>query len=344
MSEVIRLDELSPITQTEDAELAELMTDATSRLVDRHMYKVREWCPSEFITTHNGRSYKEQPWTAEKDRIMPVYAEAALRVNTLTEDNLTSYNHDIARVVEQAIGRPNPKLKEEDQHPLHVWSSHWTAEEDRHGRAMGLWINAHAPIDPVQLDKDRFALMRQVHDGTPQHFSLVEAVAYASIQELATQVSHRNTGKVIGNEAPDGRMHGGQAMLGVIAGDEGRHHNFYRDWTADAMQINPSVVLRAIARQIVEFDMPGTGIPNFTRQSVLIASSGIYGLKEYREVLSRVFEVVDVEDTQRKLSPEGRLAQLAIRQEVDKIDGKIAMQEQRAAVRAAKRAAQPSRS
>ena len=336
MPEIIGVHEIAPITPAEDAELAQAMVPVTERLVARHMDNMEEWDPSNLITDHQGRSYAERPWSVAQDRIMPVYAEAALRVNTLTEDNLVAYNHDILRVVE--------KVDPTGKGPLHDWGHHWTAEEDRHGRVLGLWIHAHAAIDPVQLDRDRFALMRKTEDGTPQHPSLIEAVSYAAIQERATYVAHRNTGKIIGNTAPDGHRHNGEEVLKTIARDETRHYVFYRDWTAEAMKINPSVVMRAIARQVVEFDMPGTGIPNFERQSALIAVSGIYGLKEYRAVLGEVFKRVDVEDTQMKLSPEGRLAQLAIRRRIESIEAEIAQQNERAAQRELRRAAQPSRS
>ena len=57
-------------------------------------------------------------------------------------------------------------------------------------------------------------------------------MAYVSFQELATRVSHRNTGKATGDPIAD-------QLLARIATDENLHMVFYRNLVAAALEIAP---------------------------------------------------------------------------------------------------------
>lgn len=318
MPKAIQLHELPHVSPIEDTTLVHTMWQETADLLDAHLRVTREWCPSSYADLKE-RSYSEEPWDREKDQFLDAASEAALRINTLTEDNLTAYTHNILRAVEGS--------GIDGEHPLFTWAHQWTAEEDRHGRAMNYWILGNAALDPVALDRQRFALMRTPNNGVPHHATVVETIAYASFQERATQISHRNTGKRITDKQ------GGLSLLGVIAGDEARHYNFYRDWTAAAMKRCPSVVMKAIARQLIGFQMPGAGIADFDRDSALIERAGIFGRPAFRSVIGNVFQKVDVGIPDTRLSESARLAKTAIHQYVDRLDRVISLEQRRAARR-----------
>ena len=78
----------------------------------------------------------------------------------------------------------------------------------------------------------------------------LEAVAYVSFQELATRVSHRNTGKVTGDPIAE-------QLLARIAKDENLHMIFYRNIVQAALEIAPDETMRAITDEVVGFQMPG---------------------------------------------------------------------------------------
>jgi acyl-[acyl-carrier-protein] desaturase len=133
-------------------------------------------------------------------------------------------------------------------------------------------------------------------DKTP-----LEAVAYVSFQELATRVSHRNTGRATGDPIAD-------KLLARISTDENLHMIFYRNLCTAAFDINPDEMMKAVAKEVMNFEMPGANMANFRKNSIIIAKAGIYDLRlHHDEVVSpilrtwKVFERTD-------FGPEGEKA------------------------------------
>ena len=108
-------------------------------------------------------------------------------------------------------------------------------------------------------------------DKTP-----LEAVTYVSFQELATRVSHRNTGKVTNDPIAD-------RMLARISKDENLHMVFYRNIVAAALELAPDATMRAIADEVIGFEMPGATMAGFRRSSMIIAKAGIYDLRLHHD-------------------------------------------------------------
>ena len=97
-----------------------------------------------------------------------------------------------------------------------------------------------------------------------------------ALQELATRIAHRNTGKLLGDPA-------GYEVMKRVGSDENLHHLFYRDLAAAAIEIDPTSMMIAMERQVRDFEMPGTGIPDFDRHAAAIAKAGIYDLQVHHE-------------------------------------------------------------
>jgi acyl-[acyl-carrier-protein] desaturase len=104
----------------------------------------------------------------------------------------------------------------------------------------------------------------------------LEAVVYVSFQELATRVSHRNTGRATGCPLAE-------QLLARIATDENLHMVFYRNLVAAAFERVPDLTMEAIRDEIARFQMPGAGMPNYTRNAVTIAKAGIYDLRLHHD-------------------------------------------------------------
>jgi acyl-[acyl-carrier-protein] desaturase len=133
-------------------------------------------------------------------------------------------------------------------------------------------------------------------DKTP-----LQTVAYVSFQELATRVSHRNTGNATGCPVAE-------QLLSRIATDENLHMVFYRNLVAAALDRAPDATMQAIRDEIVGFQMPGTGMPGFARNSVIIARAGIYDLRlHHDEVLAPVLRFWKI-FTRDDFGPEGERA------------------------------------
>ena len=71
-----------------------------------------------------------------------------------------------------------------------------------------------------------------------------------SFQELATRVSHRNTGRLSDDPMLD-------QLMNRIALDENLHMIFYRNLLAGALELSPTQALRAIVDVVTDFEMPG---------------------------------------------------------------------------------------
>ncbi|MEY2430535.1 MAG: acyl-[acyl-carrier-protein] desaturase [Acidimicrobiaceae bacterium] len=235
-------------------------------LLDRHLASAKEWFPHEYVPYHRGRDFEPgHQWTPDESDLggadIPEAVRSALYVNLLTEDNLPYYFRHIERTfgADGAFG---------------TWVRRWTAEEGRHAIVIRDYLMATRAIDPVALERGR---MVQVAGGeSPEPDSPLSALVYVSLQEMATRIAHRNTGRLLGDEA-------GFRVMARVAADENLHHLFYRDLTSAALDLWPSEVVIAIEEVVRTFAMPGTGIPDFQRHSALIASAGIYDATIHHE-------------------------------------------------------------
>jgi acyl-[acyl-carrier-protein] desaturase len=240
--------------------LAELEPSA-AEFLERHLATAREWFPHSLVPWSEGRDFGDDAeWEPDDDRIGAA-TRSALFVNLLTEDNLPYY----FRTISARLGRDDA---------WGTWVRRWTAEEGRHSIVIRDYLTVTRAVDPVALERAR---MTQVSNGVvPEPPSLADALAYASLQELATRIAHHNTGRSLPDPA-------GRKIMTRVAADENLHHLFYRDLTNAAIAIDPATVVPAIDRQVRHFAMPGTGIPDFARHARRIADAGIYDFAAHHD-------------------------------------------------------------
>jgi acyl-[acyl-carrier-protein] desaturase len=237
--------------------------------LNRHVKAAREWHPHDYVPWSEGRDFAflgGEDWAPEHSRLDET-AKAAMITNLLTEDNLPSYHREIAT----RFGRDGA---------WGTWVGRWTAEENRHGVALRDYLVVTRGVDPVELERARMDYMTIGYDSGDK--SPLEAVAYVSFQELATRVSHRNTGRATGDPIAD-------QLLARIATDENLHMVFYRNLVEAAFEIDPDATMRAVADEVIGFEMPGATMTNFRKNSLLIAKAGIYDLRlHHDEVVSPI--------------------------------------------------------
>ncbi len=251
--------------------------------LNRHLATAKEWFPHEYVPWSEGTDYDGplggQAWAPEQSRLSEV-ARTSLIVNLLTEDNLPSYHHEIATM----FGRDGAWGN---------WVHRWTAEEGRHGIAIRDYLLATRAVDPVELERARMTHMAAGFTNAYADHSSLHGIAYVSFQELATRVSHRNTGRISGDPVCD-------QLLAKVAADENLHMLFYRNLLGAAFEIAPNDAMRAVTDVVKTFQMPGHGIENFTRKSVQIAMAGIYDLRIHHDEV-----VIPVLRNVRALETEG---------------------------------------
>ena len=212
------------------------------QLLERHLATAKEWFPHDLVPWSRGRDFVPgDEWDPNEVSVTET-ARAALIVNLLTEDNLPYYFATLMSA------RPEGAWAE--------WTRRWTAEEGRHAIVIRDYLTVTRSVDPVALERGR---MQQVSTGASPSFDAVaDALVYTTLQELATRISHRNTGQLL--EDPAGR-----AVMSRVAADENLHHLFYRDLASEAVSRHPSEMVLAMDRVVRAFAMPGTGIANFSR-------------------------------------------------------------------------------
>ncbi len=236
--------------------LAELAPVA-ERLYERHLEATKEWFPHELVPYSQARDFEPGETWDESEVPMDPAVRSSLLVNLLTEDNLPFYFQVITRMfgADDVWGE---------------WNRRWTAEEGRHSIVIRDYLTTTRSLDPWALERDR---MHQVQAGFHGETlpNAANGFAYVALQELATRISHWNTGDRLADPK-------GKEVMSRVAKDENHHYLFYRDLVAAALEVDPSMTVEAIAHQVDVFEMPGTGIAGFKAHALAIANAGIYDL------------------------------------------------------------------
>jgi acyl-[acyl-carrier-protein] desaturase len=251
-------------TMTQTQMLLELEQVVEENL-NRHLTVAKDWFPHEYVPWSDGRNFdgplNGDAWSPEDSKMSDV-ARSSLIVNLLTEDNLPSYHHEIASL----FGRDAA---------WGSWVHRWTAEEGRHGIAIRDYLLTSRAVDPTELEQLRMDHMSSGYESAHSQ-DLVRSLAYVSFQELATRVSHRNTGKLTDDPVAD-------ALLAKVAADENLHMIFYRNLLQGALDLDPNHTMRAITDVVKQFAMPGTDIAGFQRKAVQMAVAGVYDLRQHKD-------------------------------------------------------------
>ncbi|WP_306360552.1 acyl-ACP desaturase [Nocardia sp. CC227C] len=231
--------------------------------LNRHLSMAKDWHPHDYVPWDEGRNFAAMggvDWDPEQSKLSEV-AKVAMVTNLLTEDNLPSYHREISEnfSMDGAWG---------------TWVGRWTAEENRHGIVIRDYLVVTRGVDPVALEQARMVHMTNGAKSPAEWGGFLDNVAYVTFQELATRVSHRNTGRVCEDPVAD-------RMLQRIAADENLHMIFYRILCGAGLDLVPDQAITAITKVLTNFVMPGYGMPNFRRNGVLMAKHGIYDLRQH---------------------------------------------------------------
>src|SRR3978361_278506 len=249
-----------------DLHLLHELEPVVEKNLNRHLSMRKDWNPHDYIPWSDGKNYYAlggQDWEPGQSALSEV-AQTAMVQNLLTEDNLPSYHREIAMNfgMDGAWGQ---------------WVNRWTAEENRHGIALRDYLVVTRAVDPVELENLRLEVVnRGFSPGQNQQIredlfaeSLFDSVIYVTFQELATRVSHRNTGKAC-QEA------GADQLTQRVSADENLHMIFYRDVSAAGLDMAPNQAMKSLHRVLRNFKMPGYTVPEFRRKAVVIAVGGVY--------------------------------------------------------------------
>jgi acyl-[acyl-carrier-protein] desaturase len=294
--------------------LLEELEPRASELLERHLAVAKEWFPHEYVPWSRGRDFDVEPWKPEHSTLGDI-AQLALEVNLLTEDNLPSYH----RLVYSGFGRGDRAWLE--------WVHRWTAEEGRHAIVLRDYLVVTRGLDPVALERARMAHMQRGY--TRDDSQVLRGLAYVALQELATRVSHFNTGRYAGDPVAE-------RITARIAQDENLHMLFYRELLATAADLFPDDTVEAIAVEVESFEMPGAGMADFRRKAAQIALAGIYDMRLHHDQvvlpLVRRWQVFE----RRDLGERGERARERLAAVIERLDTQAKRFEERRAALASR--------
>jgi len=242
------------VSNVNDEQLLAELAPTAEALVERHIQQAKEWFPHEIVPWERGPSVQpDRAWDPDESTI-DERVRSAVIVNVLTEDNLPYYFRDIERM----FGRTSIWGE---------WVRRWTAEEGRHSIALRDYLVLSRSVCPVELERGRMA---QIMAGeVPEPPDATHGFIYLTLQELATRIAHLNTGRLVDDDM-------GYQVMKRVAADENHHYLFYRDIASAAIEADSSAAMIAIEHEVRNFEMPGTGIPDFIRHARAIRAAGIY--------------------------------------------------------------------
>ena len=245
---------------------------AVQREMDAHVARRKLWFPNDLMPADadSGPERDEElARTREAARALPDVVRIALALNLLTEEGLPHFHRLIAVYFGPAS-------------PWSDWNHLWTAEEDRHGCVMRDYVRDARIFDMGAVEKMQFQYINAGFEPDWQQ-DPYRLLAYTSLQEKATQISHANTGRLAAGREP-----ALQRMLAHVAGDESRHYQFYRAVFGEILRADPERALDSLLKVTLGFEMPGHKIPGFAEMSEVLGRGGVFGTRHYQGIVEEL--------------------------------------------------------
>ena len=268
--------------QTETAEKTEVLSYLESNVkewIKDHIEKRKLWFSSDFLPADekmNDNQEKNIKQLRDRSRGVKDEVRVAVALNLLTEEGLPHFH----RLIAQHLG---------DRSFWSKWNNMWTAEEDRHGAAIRDYVRDARLFSFREVELMQF---HYIESGFNPDWDKdpYKVFVYTTLQERATQVSHKNTGKLAGQDEP--LLNG---ILSNIAADEAKHYTFYRNVFKEVLKLDPNRAMLSAADIMPAIDMPGISMPNFRDMADVVRRIGIYGPRDYKKIVEEAIKFWEIE-------------------------------------------------
>ncbi|MEJ5261116.1 MAG: acyl-ACP desaturase [Ignavibacterium sp.] len=270
---------------TEEKEIkskTEVLSQLESKVkewMEQHIAKRKLWFSSDFLPVDEKNSDDQNKIVDNlRDRAKAINdpARIAVALNLLTEEGLPHFH----RLIAQHLGSESFWSK---------WNNMWTAEEDRHGNILRDYARDSRLFRFREIEMMQFyyqeAGFNPNWDKDPY-----KVFVYTTLQERATQFSHKNTGKLVGEDEP--LLNG---ILSNIAADEAKHFTFYRNVFKEVLKLDPNRAMVSASEIMPAIDMPGFSMPNFREMADVVRRVGIYGPRDYKSIVEEAIKFWDIE-------------------------------------------------
>ncbi|RXI96327.1 acyl-ACP desaturase [Anaerobacillus alkaliphilus] len=250
-----------------------------------------DWGYHDYLPWDKAQDFRRVPWD-ESQVTLPNGIITAVETALLTEVNLPWFTSHLEQTFKGSLS------------VIRDFVHTWTAEEDQHSNLLETYLLITRNVDPKRL--------HQLHKQTvemgwsPDYETPFETMVYTSLQELATMVFYNNVAKEAKLYDKDLDI-----LLKRLAKDETLHYAFYRDVIKYHLELEPNYCYY-LGKVIMNFQMPGTVMPDFEDRMAIIAKEANYGPLEYfDQVLEAIIEYWEIEKL-RPIAPEAEKARLEI--------------------------------
>lgn len=204
--------------------------------------------------------------------------------DTITEEALPSYQ----TMINRHEGLSDQTGASDD--PWARWIRGWTAEENRHGQLLTAYLYLSGRVNMRAVEVTTQHLIRNGFDPKTAN-DPYKGLMYTSFQERATRVSHGNVAQLASRS--------GDATLGkmcnLVAGDEARHEEAYKNFVKKLFELDPRGTLVALEEMMkTKVTMPARlmsdGIERdlFSRFSVVAQRIGVYTARDYADIIEHL--------------------------------------------------------
>ncbi|MBU1097366.1 MAG: acyl-ACP desaturase [Bacteroidetes bacterium] len=273
-------------------EVLRTLEHKVKEFMESHIAKRKLWYSSDFLPADEKNDENHEKAIIklrERTRGIGDEARVAIGLNLLTEEGLPHFH----RIIAKHLGDDSFWAK---------WNNMWTAEEDRHGGVLRDYARDSRLFNFSRLEQMQYVYQEKGFnpdwDKDPYR-----VFVYTTLQERATQFSHKNTGNFIGDSEP--LING---ILSSIAADEAKHFTFYRNVFKEILEIDPNRALESALAIMPAIDMPGISMPNFREMADVIRRVNIYGPRDYKIIVEEALKFWNIALLD-KLNDVGRAAQ-----------------------------------
>lgn len=247
--------------------------------MDDHISKRKLWFSSDFLPADekmNDDNETNIRQLRDRTRGLKDEVRVAVALNLLTEEGLPHFH----RLIAQYLG---------DRSFWSKWNNMWTAEEDRHGAILRDYVRDARLFSFREVELMQF---HYIESGFNPDWDKdpYKVFVYTTLQERATQYSHKNTGKLAGEDEP--LLNG---ILSNIAADEAKHFTFYRNVFKEVLNLDPNRALISASEIMPAIDMPGHSMPNFRDMADVVRRVGIYGPRDYKKIVEEAIKFWEIE-------------------------------------------------
>ncbi len=274
------------------AEVLQALEQKVKTWMNAHLDKRKLWFSSDYLPAEEKNSADDEANILKlRERVRGVKdsARVAVGLNLITEEGLPHFH----KLLSKYLGDDSFWAK---------WINMWTAEEDRHGNILRDYARDSRLFNFSRLEQMQYMYVEKGFEPSWDK-DPYKVFVYTTLQERATQISHKNTGKYIGKDEP--LING---ILNNIAMDEAKHYTFYRNVFAEILKIDPNKALQSALDILPAIDMPGIRMPNFREMADVIRRVGIYSALDYKSIVEEAIKYWKIE-TLEGLNEMGRIAQ-----------------------------------